>query len=276
MICVWRFGRGATARQLFLALGTFIVLRYVYWRLTSTLPSAGSQPRAEFPALGLLLLFAAKALLRFILTISLIINADPLKREPPPTQTECDLPTVDVFIPSYNEEQRTFSAEIIHRRSRKSMDYPGIMAQLPQEANSRQPLFLGYAEIRTVTTLRRKRARSSPQSRSYERRAAEQAARADLAHEPPRLSGSSRLRTDPNAMSRYVEYAHRLFKLTEKWDLCRVKRSTGRRPDEHAGLGGVRHAEGKVWIRATGSWPNRSPSSWSTRFGCRLRGAASS
>ena len=38
MILIWRFGKGKLARQMFLALGSFIVMRYLYWRFTSTLP----------------------------------------------------------------------------------------------------------------------------------------------------------------------------------------------------------------------------------------------
>ena len=44
MIGIWMFGHGPFARQLVLALGSFVVMRYMYWRVTSTLP-----PATEFP-----------------------------------------------------------------------------------------------------------------------------------------------------------------------------------------------------------------------------------
>ena len=40
MAIVWRSGRSPYKRQLFLALGSFVVIRYLYWRVTSTLPPA--------------------------------------------------------------------------------------------------------------------------------------------------------------------------------------------------------------------------------------------
>ena len=78
LIGVWIFGRGQFARQLFLALGSFVVIRYLYWRYTSTLP-----PITDFPGFELgLLLVTAETYCVLILVISLIISADPLVRKP--------------------------------------------------------------------------------------------------------------------------------------------------------------------------------------------------
>ncbi len=117
MIAIWKFGRGRAQRQLFLALGSFVIIRYMYWRLTSTLPSI-SDPVGF--SLGIILVMAELYCV-LILTISLIINADPLKRNPLPREDEADLPTVDVFIPSYNEDEYILATTIAAARS---MDYP--------------------------------------------------------------------------------------------------------------------------------------------------------
>ena len=42
MTITWRCGRGRYARWLFLSLGSLVVIRYIVWRITSTLPSLPS------------------------------------------------------------------------------------------------------------------------------------------------------------------------------------------------------------------------------------------
>ena len=117
MIGVWRFGHGLFARWTFLALGSLVVTRYIFWRATSTLPSL-DQP-LNF-SIGLMLV-AAELYCVLILVISLIINADPLDRKPLERGDDDALPTVDVFIPSYNEDDYILATTIA---AAKSMDYP--------------------------------------------------------------------------------------------------------------------------------------------------------
>jgi cellulose synthase (UDP-forming) len=116
MIGLWLFVRGSLARSLFLAIGSFVVIRYIYWRVTSTLPPI-SDP-LSFGLGGLLGLAEAYCVL--ILTISLIINADPLKRKPLEREPDEALPTVDVFIPTYNEDEYILATTVA---AAKSMDY---------------------------------------------------------------------------------------------------------------------------------------------------------
>ncbi|MCW2285475.1 cellulose synthase (UDP-forming) [Rhodoblastus acidophilus] len=117
MAGVWMFMRGALARQLFIGLGVFIVARYFVWRVTETLPPA-SDPVGLF--FGLILL-AAEAYCGFIFAISLTVNVDPLKRKDLPRDPDQDLPTVDVFIPTYNETRDIIAVTVA---AAKSMDYP--------------------------------------------------------------------------------------------------------------------------------------------------------
>ncbi|HUO53371.1 MAG TPA: UDP-forming cellulose synthase catalytic subunit [Rhodoblastus sp.] len=117
LLAIWRFGKGKLARQAFLALATFIVIRYIYWRFTSTLPPA--EDLAGFVS-GLVLL-AAELYCVTILTISLIINVDPLRRARLPRDADADLPSVDVFIPTYNEDEYILATTVA---AAKSMDYP--------------------------------------------------------------------------------------------------------------------------------------------------------
>lgn len=118
MILLWKFGRGPIVRQMFLATGSFIVMRYMYWRITSTMPPL-SDPLGFFFG-GILL--CAEIYCVCVLVISLLINVDPLKRARLEREEDDDkLPTVDVFIPSYNEDEYILATTIA---AAKSMDYP--------------------------------------------------------------------------------------------------------------------------------------------------------
>ncbi len=117
MGATWRWGRGRFARWGFLSLGSLVVLRYIFWRATYTLPPI-DQP-VNF-ALGLVLV-VAELYCVLILVISLIINADPLERKPLEREEDDALPTVDVFVPSYNEDEYILATTIA---AAKAMDYP--------------------------------------------------------------------------------------------------------------------------------------------------------
>jgi cellulose synthase (UDP-forming) len=117
MALVWMFARGKLARQLFISLASFNVIRYVYWRSCYTLP-----PLSDPVGLTLgLILFAAEIYCVVILIISLIIGADPVKRKPQSRLPDDELLVVDVFIPSYNEDEYILATTIAAARS---MDYP--------------------------------------------------------------------------------------------------------------------------------------------------------
>ena len=109
--------RWGWVQQLFLALGSTVLLRYLYWRLTNTLPPVSDL--AGF-ALGSILV-AAELFCAFIMGVSLVINADPLRRKPLGRCDDAELPTVDVFIPSYNEDESILAMTIC---AAKGMDYP--------------------------------------------------------------------------------------------------------------------------------------------------------
>jgi cellulose synthase (UDP-forming) len=117
LILIWLFGRGPLARQAFLALASFIVIRYLYWRVSDTLPPM-SDP---FGFVCGIILFTAELYCSTILAISLIINIDPLRRKPLPKFADDRLPTVDVFIPTYNEDEYILATTVA---AAKLMDYP--------------------------------------------------------------------------------------------------------------------------------------------------------
>ena len=104
-------------RLVSLAFGTAIVLRYAYWRTTSTLPPL-NQLENFIPGI---LLYAAEMYSVMMLALSVFVVARPL----PPRAAEAPdrdrLPGVDVFIPTYNEDAALLANTIA---AAKAMDYP--------------------------------------------------------------------------------------------------------------------------------------------------------
>ena len=96
---------------------TVLALRYAFWRTTETLP-AFSEPLNFIPGL---LLYIAEMYCLLMLAISFFMLADPLKRVAPKVRSLDELPTVDVFIPTYNEDPELLAATLA---AAKSMIYP--------------------------------------------------------------------------------------------------------------------------------------------------------
>jgi cellulose synthase (UDP-forming) len=104
-------------RLIALALGTSIVLRYVYWRTTSTLPPI-NQPQDFLPGL---LVYLAEMYSVGMLALSLFVVAMPLPSRRAPRLKDDELPTVDVFVPSYNEDRELLARTLA---AAKAIDYP--------------------------------------------------------------------------------------------------------------------------------------------------------
>jgi len=117
MTVIRKLRLGGIWRPTFLALGITMILRYVYWRTTATLP-----PMADWvnftPGF---MLYLAEMYCVLMFFISMFIIADPIDRKPPPALPDDRLPTVDVYIPSYNEGADLLAATIA---AATQMDYP--------------------------------------------------------------------------------------------------------------------------------------------------------
>lgn len=104
-------------RSVYLVLGGFVVLRYVFWRYSSTLP------RVDDPidfSIGLLL-FLAECYCVLMLFLSLFTILDPIERAAAPTVAVHAAPAVDVFVPSYNEATEILATTLA---AAKRLDYP--------------------------------------------------------------------------------------------------------------------------------------------------------
>lgn len=92
--------RAALLRLLFLCLAALVTARYILWRATSTLGF-----HDPFSWVVGMLLFAAELYGVTVYGLGLFINMMPLKRAVTPLPDDRSLwPTVDVFVPSYNED----------------------------------------------------------------------------------------------------------------------------------------------------------------------------
>ncbi len=118
MMLLKLFTRQGIWRQIALALGTSMVLRYAYWRTTSTLPPL-NQPEDFIPGL---MVYLAEMYSIFMLFLSLFVVMRPMApRTLKVSSSDPDLPTVDVFVPTYNEEAALLATTLA---SAKAMDYP--------------------------------------------------------------------------------------------------------------------------------------------------------
>ncbi|MFC3554707.1 UDP-forming cellulose synthase catalytic subunit [Alcaligenes endophyticus] len=94
-----RFTTGRLATLILIGISIVTSLRYLYWRLTSTL---GFETNVD--ALFGYGLLAAELYTILVLLLSYFQSAWPLKRKPVPLPDDVDLwPSVDIFIPTYNE-----------------------------------------------------------------------------------------------------------------------------------------------------------------------------
>ena len=104
-IGIYTLRLSGTWKYIFLGAVSLVVLRYAYWRTTSTLPSADDLTNF-IPAI---ILYGAEMYCLLMLAMSLFVSADPLERPQAPQYPDDELPSVDVFVPSYNESSDILS-----------------------------------------------------------------------------------------------------------------------------------------------------------------------
>lgn len=110
LVVLKRFAdRAALLRLLFLCLAALVTVRYMIWRATSTL---GFDDPVSW--LAAVLLFAAELYGVTVYGLGLFINVLPLRRPVLPLPADRRLwPTVDVFVPSYNEDPEILETTLI-------------------------------------------------------------------------------------------------------------------------------------------------------------------
>jgi len=116
------FGRFAQrwwhTRMITIALFTFITLRYFFWRIDGTLPAVDDL--VDF--IPGVILFATEMFVLAQSFVALFVIIDPIHRDSEPLSGDPALwPTVDVFVPSYNEEMELLETTLA---AAVAMDYP--------------------------------------------------------------------------------------------------------------------------------------------------------
>ena len=104
-------------RLLFLGLAVYVVVRYFHWRLFSTL-SYDNLPSF----LASIALFAAEVYGILVFLLSVFVGMRPIEREAAPLLSGfTELPTVDVFVPSYDEDEELLKVTLM---AATAMRYP--------------------------------------------------------------------------------------------------------------------------------------------------------
>ncbi|MDT6942120.1 UDP-forming cellulose synthase catalytic subunit [Brucella pseudogrignonensis] len=111
------FRIGGPWRLVVVGLCSAVVLRYVYWRTTQTIPPV-SQLQNFIPGI---LLYMAELYSVMMLALSVFVVSLPRTSPDSIDLAEEDMPSVDVFIPSYNEDANLLANTIA---AAVNMDYP--------------------------------------------------------------------------------------------------------------------------------------------------------
>lgn len=116
LLVLYLIGPRHLTRQLFIAFASALILKYLVWRLTSTLPPFDGA--VDFAAA--VVLFAAELYSILALYLTLFVVIDPLERRPVAVDGTKPLPTVDVFVPTYDESVDLVAHTLA---AAKAMDY---------------------------------------------------------------------------------------------------------------------------------------------------------
>ncbi len=111
------FKKSEAVRVIYLSVGAFLSIDYVFWRTFTTLTYY------DLISFSLAIILYLAELYGFIIYgLSIFVNIDPLKREIVPLpEDEAEWPTLDVLIPTYNEERAILEVTML---AALAIEYP--------------------------------------------------------------------------------------------------------------------------------------------------------
>lgn len=104
------------ATTFILIIGAFISFRYIYWRFHETLPW---ESQIDLPFA--MLLFCAECYGILVYVMGMFVTVKPYERKRVPINPDVALPSIDVFIPTYNEPISVVEPTIL---AASRMEYP--------------------------------------------------------------------------------------------------------------------------------------------------------
>lgn len=105
------------ATTFILIIGAFISFRYIYWRFHETLPW---ESQIDLPFA--ILLFCAECYGILVYVMGMFVTVKPYERKRVPINPDVALPSIDVFVPTYNEPISVVEPTIL---AASRMEYPG-------------------------------------------------------------------------------------------------------------------------------------------------------
>lgn len=130
---------GSVATLLLIVLSLTASTRYLWWRVTETL-----NWQESLDLMWGLLLLVAEVYTWIILLLGYVQSAWPLKRKPAPLPTDTrDWPTVDVFIPTYNEPLNVVMPTV---HAALGLDWPREKIKVWLLDDGRREVFRQFAE----------------------------------------------------------------------------------------------------------------------------------
>jgi cellulose synthase (UDP-forming) len=146
-----RHSERGTLRLLYLGVIAFLMARYFFWRTFNTL---GWQDPFSFA--GMMLLYLAECYAIVLGLLSMLVTLRPIDRKPVPLPADSALlPTVDVFVPTYDEAPALVESTLI---AACQMDYPAAKLTVyllddggtTQKCNDVDPLRAATARARQL------------------------------------------------------------------------------------------------------------------------------
>ncbi|CAM2157182.1 Cellulose synthase catalytic subunit [UDP-forming] [Pararobbsia alpina] len=144
-VAFWAFAmfmrkqRSHIATLVMMALSLIVSSRYMFWRLTET--TAWDRP---FDAVCGIILVTAECYTFTVLTLGYFQTAWPLRRKPIPLPADrSQWPTVDVFIPTYNEPLAVVKPTVY---AAIALDYPADKLRIHVLDDGRRPEFKAFCE----------------------------------------------------------------------------------------------------------------------------------